>query len=414
MPTPPPERDDGVPGRHHLHLLTSAYPRWAGDTTTPFVQHFARRMVEELDGVTVVAPHFVGAAVHEQEVPRLDVRRFRYFVPAGQQDIAYGGNAVNRMRPTPLYALKLLMFVGASLLALVRGRARLVNAHWLIPQGVIAVAAARLTGARVVVTVHGGDVFSLNGALLRRVKAWALRRADAVVVNSSATRQACEFLHPGRRYEVIPMGVDTDRFRPGPRSDELVQRHGLGDLTVLFVGRLTEDKGVDDLLRALALLTGRGVGFKALVVGSGDQEAALRSQAESLGLRGVVEFIGWVPSEELVAYYDTADVFVGPSIVGRSGWTEALGLVFVEALATGLPVIATNTGGIADVVTDGVTGFLVDERSPAQIAEKLELLARDRERLLSMAQRGRAAVEERFSWRTVGDRYAEVLRTAAR
>jgi glycosyltransferase involved in cell wall biosynthesis len=120
-------------------------------------------------------------------------------------------------------------------------------------------------------------------------------------------------------------------------------------------------------------------------------------------------FIGWEPSEELPDYYNTADVFVGPSVVGSKGWQEALGLVFIEALATGLPVISTNTGGIADVVEDGVTGYLVDQRSSEQIARRLQALYEDRAPLQELSRHGRATVERRFSWDTVTSAYARVF-----
>jgi spore coat protein SA len=100
---------------------------------------------------------------------------------------------------------------------------------------------------------------------------------------------------------------------------------------------------------------------------------------------------------------------VGPSIVGARGWQEALGLVFIEALASGVPVIATRTGGIADVVDDGVTGFLVEQRSAEQIAERLAALHGDRALLQELGRRGRETVCRRFSWETVSTAYARVF-----
>jgi glycosyltransferase involved in cell wall biosynthesis len=396
-----------------LQILTSNFPRWEGDATTPFVRQFAEALADRGTDVDVVAPHFAGAATREALGPRLRVRRFRYFVPAAQEDIAYGGNAVARISAHPLYLLKLGCFVLASLVRAAAGRARVVNAHWLIPQGFVAVLAALVARKRVVVTVHGGDVFSLNSGLMRRLKRVVLRRADAVVVNSSATRDACQDLYPDRRYEVIPMGVDTARFSPGPRSAPLVERFGLGDFTVLFVGRLTDDKGVRYLVEALARFRQTGARFRALLVGSGDLEVELKQYVVDAGLEDDVLFPGWVASEDLVDYYRTADVFVGPSIVGERGWQEALGLVFVEALATGLPVVTTRTGGIADVVEDGVTGFMVEQRSADQIAERLRALYDDRDLLERMSRTGRAVVEQRFSWTSVAERYEQVFASVA-
>lgn len=396
-------------GRRRLVLLTSSFPRWAGDNTTPFVQQFAQRIARAYGAVHVIAPHFQGAAHAEEPADNLSVRRFRYAVPYRLEDIAYGGNAVARVRFTPLYAVKLALFLLSSLASVLAARARLINVHWLVPQGLVAMAAKRLTGAKVVVTVHGGDVFSLNNRLFVMIKKFILKGADVVVTNSAITRQACEQLYPHRSYEVIPMGVDTEKFHPAPKSVTLVERYGLGDFTILFVGRLTEDKGLIYLIQALGQLKDSGADFKALIVGSGDQESQLKALTTELGLDAHVVFIGWVPSEELPDYYNTADVFVGPSVVGSKGWQEALGLVFIEALATGLPVISTNTGGIADVVEDGVTGYLVDQRSSEQIARRLQALYEDRAPLQELSRHGRATVERRFSWDTVTSAYARVF-----
>jgi glycosyltransferase involved in cell wall biosynthesis len=392
-----------------LLVLTSSFPRWPGDTTTPFVAQFAAAMAQRGRRVLVVAPHFVGAARRERVQRDIDVRRFRYFLPYRGQDIAYGGNAVSRIARGPVYAVKLLFFVLSSLASVLSTRTSVINAHWLIPQGFVAVLAKALTGRKVVVTVHGGDVFSLNGTLMRRIKRFVLRRADEVVVNSSATRAACTDLYDGRRYAVIPMGVDTDRFAPRPKVAGLVEAHSLGGFTVLFVGRLTEDKGVAHLLQALAEFKSSGAAFTALIIGAGDQEAELRRYVADDDLQEEVRFLGWVDSGDLPGYYNSADVFVGPSVVGSTGWQEALGLVFVEALASGLPVIATNTGGIGDVVQEGVTGFLVDQRAPGQIADRLATLYRDPRLRSAMSRAGREFVENRFSWSAVGDAYAEVF-----
>ncbi len=392
-----------------LLILTTSFPRWAGDSTTPFVAHFAEAMAKRFPQVFVSAPHFSGARIRETSAGGLQIRRFRYFLPYRSQDVAYGGNAVARAGARPLYALKLACLTVSSLLSVLARRADVVNAHWLIPQGFVAVVAKMLTGTKVVVTVHGGDVFSLNGALMRRVKRFVLTRADAVVVNSNATHDACVELYDGRDYPIIPMGVDTDRFRPGPRSPELVAKHSLDRFTVLFVGRLTEDKGVMDLLRALAAFKAAGADFRALVIGAGDQAPELEQYVVDKGLAEQVLFPGWVDSSDLPSYYNSADVLVGPSVVGRNGWQEALGLVFVEALASGLPVVATRTGGIGDVVQDGVTGFLVEQRSPEQILDRLCALYRDPDLRLRMSRNGRATIEERFAWAAVGDRYQELF-----
>ena len=221
--------------RPHLLVVTSTYPRWTGDATPAFVQHFARAVAGAFRGVTVLAPHFPGAATRERD-GQLDVRRYRYWWPERAETIAYEGGALGKLGRSPTYAVRLVALLAAMahhvFWRAVRRRPVVVNPHWLIPQGFVAVLVSRLTRAAVVVTVHGGDVFALTGPLMSRLKRFTLQRADAVVVNSSATLAACRALAPHVDYHLIPMGVHTDRLQP--RASERAP----GPLRALFVGRL--------------------------------------------------------------------------------------------------------------------------------------------------------------------------------
>src|SRR5690606_2076274 len=160
---------------------------------------------------------------------------------------------------------------------------------------------------------------------------FTLKRASRVIVNSSATLEACKELYD-RQYELIPMGIDMDKFKPGTPSKELKKRHGLGRFTILFVGRLSEVKGVNYLIEACAMLKNSDADFTCLVVGDGPLKSSLERVVADNKLSRQVKFVGWVSdADELKDYYNTADVLVGPSL------SEALGLVFVEASACGLP-----------------------------------------------------------------------------
>ena len=393
--------------RHpHLLVVTSTYPRWSGDATPGFVQHFARAVAPAFRGVTVLAPHFPGAPTRERD-GQLDVRRYRYWWPESGETIAYEGGALGKLDRGASYVLRLLALLAVQLHHAVwrvaRGGPTVVNAHWLVPQGFLAVVASLLTRAPTVVTVHGGDVFALTGPLMSRLKRFTLQRADAVVVNSTATLAACRALVPHVDYHLIPMGVHTDRLRPAdrPRRD--------GPLRVLFVGRLAPEKGADDLIRALA----EAPATVARIVGDGPERAGLQRLAAELAVADRVHFDGWVEPEHIADAYHWADVLVGPSIHAPNGWQEALGLVFVEALATATPVIATRTGGIADVVRDGQDGYLVDERAPDQIADRLRHLAAEPERALALGRHARQRMVQEYSWESVAHRYREVLHRVA-
>ncbi len=401
-----------TPGRRGRVLcVTSNLPRWAGDSTTPFVLHLAADLRALGWDVECLAPHAEGAARRE-ELDGVPVERFRYLWPPSAQTICYSGGALVNLRRSRVNQAKLPALVAAEWAAVARrvarGRYDLVHAHWLLPQGLVATAPPRRTP--VVATAHGGDVFGLPGKALARAKRLALERADAVTANSSFTEAALRRLAPGLGAVVrIPMGVDT----AAPDPDEVaalraLHRTGGGPL-VAYAGRLVEEKGVDDLLRALAALAYRLPDTTALVLGEGQDRAALEALAAELGVAGRVTFAGWAAPSTVAAALAAADVVAAPSRQGPDGWVEAQGLTVVEAMAAGTPVVATRSGGVGDAVVDGETGLLVDERSPDQLAAAIERLATDSALSARCVAQGRRVAEERFSRSRSADAFSSLF-----
>ena len=194
----------GALGR--ICLLTSNFPRWPQDATTPFVLHLAQDLQALGWAVEVLAPHAPGAARREV-LDGVPVRRFRYLWPAAQQTVCYQGGALSNLRTRRTNWLKLPLLVFFEWLALMallaRGRHDLIHAHWILPQGFVAVAGAWMFRIPVVITAHGSDVFGLRGWPMAWFKRFALRRAAAVTVNSSATEAEI----PG----AVPGGMGRDR-----------------------------------------------------------------------------------------------------------------------------------------------------------------------------------------------------------
>lgn len=398
--------------RKELLITASTFPRWDGDSTPAFVEQFASHLAKRGLAITVLAPHAHGAKAHEHR-KSMDIKRFRYFWPARGETLAYDGGAVAKISKSPVYAMKLFLFMAAlfanTLYIAVRKNVVAINAHWIIPQGFAAIIVKQLTGKRVVIQVHGGDIFNLHGKWLTKAKAFTLRQADAVVVNSSATLKACQAVHNRPDYVIIPMGVDLERFKPAEKSKALVKRYRLNAFTILFVGRLSEEKGVIYLLEALKRLREAGVTFKALIAGDGPEKGELIRFVEQNELTEYVIFVGWVNPGSIAEYYSVADVFVGPSIISSRGWQEALGTVFLEALACGVPIIATDTGGIADAVEDGKTGRLVPEKSAKAIYIVLRELYSQPATLQALSRNARKSMKTKFAWQSVIDRYLQVF-----
>lgn len=396
------------PARPRLLVLASTYPRWRGDPEPGFVHELARRLAGSFE-VVVVGPHAAGAAVRER-LDGVEVVRYRY-APARLETLVNDGGILTNLRRSPW---KWLLVPGfAAMLAWTAwrvARARRVDvlhAHWLVPQGLAAALVGCLPGTRVpfVVTSHGADLHALRGRRAAALKRFVLRRAAAATVVSGSMRAPLRALGADlRKVRVQPMGVDlSGRFRregAEPRS-----RHEL-----LFVGRLVEKKGLRHLLDAMPAIL-RGVPEARLAVaGFGPEEDALRRQARDLGIDGAVRFLGPVPQAGLPALYRRAAVCVAPFVRARSGDEEGLGLVLVEAIGCGCPVVVGNVAAVGDVLPAGDPALVDAADHEALAAAVVATLADPAGAARAAGERGRDI--DRFDWTRVAEAHAAILRAA--
>ena len=265
---------------------------------------------------------------------------------------------------------------------------------------------------RSVASTHGHEVgwALLPGArqLLRRIG----RDVDVVThLGEYTRRRLAPALGDGVRLEQLASGVDTAVFRPGAGGEDVRQRHGLtGRPVVVCVSRLVPRKGQDVLVRALPELRRRVPGAALLLVGGGPDLPRLRRLALELGVADDVVLTGSVPWEQLPAHYDAGDVFAMPCRTRRAGLeVEGLGIVFLEASASGLPVVAGRSGGSPDAVLEGVTGVTVDGRSPAQVADAVAGFLLDRDRAEQTGRAGRSWVERAWRWDVLAARLRGLL-----
>lgn len=285
------------------------------------------------------------------------------------------------------------------LLLLLHERARAVCIGELLASGWILDLLGHVPGLRKLVYVHGEEITTddaYDPGFARRRR--ALLAADRIIVVSHFTRRAVlDLLGEAEtgRIVLIENGVDTTRFRPAPRNPELIERHGLsGRFVFITVCRLLEKKGVDQALRAFALLLPEHPDTRYLIVGSGPYEPFLRTLVAELGLADAVVFAGDVAEQELVEHYRLGDVFVMPNRALPNGDTEGFGLVFLEANGCGLPVIAGRDGGSTDAVRDGENGLVVDGNSVAGIHAAMQRLREDEGLRARLGRLGLAAARE--------------------
>jgi phosphatidyl-myo-inositol dimannoside synthase len=235
------------------------------------------------------------------------------------------------------------------------------------------------------------------------------RCSAAAIANSENTASILARLGvPGEKIHVVYPAVDAERFHPGIDGRHVRARYGSSeDVLLLSVGRLQRRKGHDIAIRAIAALREDMPQLRYVIAGDGDERDRLERLAASLGVTDRVFFAGVVPDEELPAYYAASDIFLLPNRID-DGDIEGFGIVFLEAAATGRPVIGGDTGGVPEAVERDVTGLLVDGSSVAEVASAVRRLAASPEVRAGMGLVGRARAVRAFSWHRAASAVAEL------
>lgn len=370
----------------HILIVNSEYPPIGGGAGNASA-HIARELVKLGQQVTVLTARYADLAHDEMEdgvrVLRLPTLRSRADRSTTTEQIAFlvsaallGLPAILRLRPTIALA-----FFGA-------------------PSGAAAWFWSFFVSLPYIVCLRGGDVpgfrpydfarqHRMLAPLLRRV--W--KRAKAVVANSQGLRDLAHKFNPKVPIAVIANGVDLDRFRVESRTWQPAR--------LLFVGRVVYQKGIDLLLSALATL--KNLDWTLEIVGDGPRHEDLRIQADQLGILERIKFAGWKYNDELARAYAAANLFTYPS--RHEGMPNAL----LEAMASGLPALATHIAGNEELVAHGETGLLVPSEDIEALRKSLNELIPDAARRESMGAAARKAVSARYSWQRVTKEYLELM-----
>jgi len=371
-------------------LLTNDFPPRRGGIQS-YLEQFANRLTAAGEHrLTVYAPRWKGADSYDLTAP------FRVVRHPGTLMVPEPGVARTMRRLIREHDIETVWFGAAAPLALLAARARCAGAR------------------RVVASTHGHEVgwSMLPGArsALRRIG----EEADVITYVSGYTRgRFASAFGPRARLEHLPPGVDTDRFHPDPAARAAMRtRYGLGGRPVVVcISRLVPRKGQDMLIKALPRIRAKVEGAALVIVGGGPQADALRRLAEDCGVGADVVFAGGVPGAELPAHYAMADVFAMPCRTRGAGLdVEGLGIVFLEASATGVPVVAGNSGGAPETVRQSETGRVIDGRSVDEIVEAVSDLLSDPVTCRRIGEAGRRWIGRDWNWDTHTSRLADLLR----
>lgn len=374
-------------------IVGSVFPRSPNDSEVPWHRETIRRCRERGYDVRVYVPSFRGMGDHT--VDGIPVTRFRY-CPAFLETLTHDEGAPNKVHKFH-YKIVALSYIALGTLGLIRLHLRehfdIIHVHWPFPHALFGYAAVRLSPARMVLNFHGASLlmarkFGFVAPFLR----FFIGRADAVVVNSGFTAQQVKALCP-REVHTIPYGT-TLSPKPAVEPPENTR-------LVLAVGRLIERKGLEYLVRAFPTVVERFPGARLCIVGGGPLQPRLQQIVQGLDMAGHVTLTGKVPQADLERYFARCEMFVLPAVVDSRGDTEGLGVVLIEALSYGKPVIGTNVGGIPDIIVDGKTGLLVESRQPQVLAEAICRILSDKKLAARLADEGYRHVQRIYDWERI-------------
>lgn len=289
------------------------------------------------------------------------------------------------------------------------GRFDAVHFPSAMPTSLIGPRVVAPRGIPYAVTAHGGE-FLLASKLpwfKRQLKA-VLSQASVILPQATTTEDRIrQWLPEPPPMVLVTCGVDLDRYKPGGRD--------FNPPTILSVSRLVARKGPATLIRALPAVLQKHPHAEAVIVGDGPDLSRLERLAAKHSVQHAIRFTGSQPWEKVPQFYSAASVFALPTRERFGGIeTEGLPLVFVEAAASGLPLVGGDAGGVKDAVHDGETGLLVDGREPAQTADAINSLLDDPEAARAMGDRARAMVEKSFTWEHISDTFKQTLETYCR
>jgi glycosyltransferase involved in cell wall biosynthesis len=402
-------------------VIGSVYPRFHEDAEVPWLRASVAHLKKAGLGIQVLAPAYKGLKTHE--IDGVKVNRFHY-APASWEILTHEEGAPSKMASKPWLQLLAIPYIISGFFKCIsicrKFKPDVIHAHWPFPHAYIALGAAKLFRIPLVLNFHGAEL------LLIRKKKWvkpflkfAIGQAQAVFANSSFTASKIKALR-NVNVEWSPYGTTLESSTAS--EVEAVPHPINGKFKILFVGRHIERKGICYLIEAAKYLPRDK--FEIRIVGVGDLTEKLKELAEQVdalapaGLRhdspAEIVFTGKLSPEELAKEYRTANVFTLPAIVDSKGDTEGLGVVLIEAMELGLPIVASNVGGIPDVVVDGESGILVPEKDPQALANAFKRLESEPGLVKQLLEGSRKRIRECFTWDGIIERqiaeYKKVVR----
>lgn len=398
-----------------ITMLTSSYPRFTSDGTAPFIQSIAETLVSLGNEVCVVAPY--DALVKPMDTHGVQLYRFKYAPVASWHIMGHARALEADVRLKPLSFLLAPSFLASAAFKLLevakKQKSEIIYAHWVIPNGPAAAWVAQQLRLPLMISLHGSDIFvAKKNFLFRAAARWVFRRAKAVSACSPELRAGALALSaPQNATRLVPYGVDPIKFHPGKRSNAFRDQIGLkpNELAIGSIGRMVHKKGFDLFIRAFARVVNDWPQARLVLGGSGPLLEPLKELARSLGIEASVIFTGNVAWDEVPVFLASLDLFVLPSKKDSAGNLDGLPNVLLEAMACGVPVLASDIGGVRLAVDEQRSGRLFASGDEHGLANQMLELLQQADLRKTLAAQARRKVEEQLNWQYVAGKLLAML-----
>lgn len=369
-------------------LVPTMFPKYKGDYYGSFVFDEARMLVEKGIEVHIVTQHNHGIP-YEEVMEGICVHRFKWLEPEEFKALVHFKGLMDYFR-----LITYLISLFFNLIVTIRKYdIDIIHAHSVVPTGFIAVIVAKIMKKPVFITVHGMDVTNFEDSpFFKMLIKFSLNRCNKALAVSEDLARKMRLLSNQNNIIVLRNAVDLNRFKP-LKNENLRKHYKIkGENTlVLFVGYLDTFKGIFELVDAFYEVNKENKNAMLMMVGEGPKENELKKKVSNLGLERSVIFMGNLKPKEIHHYYQAADIFVLPS------HTEGLPLVIIEAMACGLPVVATNVGGIPELITEGFNGFLIPPKNKEKLIKTLTILINDKKLRKKISKKSVEKIEYDFN-----------------
>ncbi len=373
-------------------FVTTAYKRYDGDVITPWLTELILRLHEKKVDVEVFTSSYKG--LRNQIVDGIKVHRFRYFLK-NLENLTHDETVADKLSHSPFSLILIFFYMIAGTWSIVqlvkREKYDIVHIHWPFPHIIFGVSARIAGKIRLISTFYGLEIrwFTKRFRWLAKFLSLVVDKSDLITAISTHTKIALGN-YTKKDIKIIPFSAAVPDRKVNIRDDE----------NILFVGRIVERKGIKYLIKAFAEIKNE-ISHNLIIIGDGPERPSLETLVDELGLHSRIHFTGWISADKKLQHYEKCSFFVLPAVYDKQGDIEGLGVVLIEAMSCYKPVIASNAGGITDIVEDGVNGLLVPPGDVQALARAIKKFAQDADLRKRMGEKARKVIDEKFNWNRI-------------